>query len=139
MRHDSWWQRMLVPLLAISAALTILAVPCGAVYAVVYFATGGVKSNNQVQIDQLINSVNAMQRSYDAMTARFDALTAQVGSLPKTTDLTALETHMAHVDSDIAALVDRLTNDEIKSAATNEAIRQLQTGTRTPVREPRNP
>lgn len=111
-------------------ALAAVVVLLGAVGGGLAWLAGGFQPQTQVQVQQLSVSVTGLGSKMDALGAKMDAL-------PRLADYTSLVEHLSRHDGQITVLIDRVTRDEIDSAATRQEVRALRDGTNTPVRQPR--
>lgn len=83
----------------------------------------------QVQVSGLSEQVGQLR-------AAITDLTHKVDQMPRATDYTIQDHHLTQLDTQIGALVDRVTRDEIEARGVAQQVQQYLPGTGTPVRNP---
>lgn len=106
------------------------------VIAAIYFGSGlltglvgPLRPQTQIDQDTLRSQLASLQATSDRIIARLDAL-------PRPSDYQAQDQHLGRIDGALAALGDRLTQDEIGVANVKGRVDTLWSGTASQIRNP---
>jgi hypothetical protein len=110
---EAWAEQILKTLQIIASVFVIITGLAGGLI----WLTGGFRPQNQVAADELTSKVNSIQRAVDA-------IQMQLSTMPRPTDFSSQDAHLARIDQEIGVFSDRLTHDEIAAAALAALVSQ---------------
>lgn len=110
-----------------AASMVILV---GGTYAGIQAMTGGFRPALQVDVDTLAQNITRVQQDTTAIKAIID-------KMPRPSDYLVQQQHLERLDTRADQFGDRLTKDEISAADVAARVTRLESGTNTPIRQPR--
>lgn len=114
-RADSW-SDILSKWITIAVGLALL---IGGGWTAIAVLNGGFKLGSQVAIENLTDRVGDL-------TAKIGKLTVKVDEIPRPSDFSAADAHLARIDSELAIMINRFTDDEVKAKGTDTRVDGLQ-------------
>lgn len=123
---ESLWEQIWSNLPRILIVISTLSV----LYAVLTWFTGGLRPQSQIDLENLKLQMSEMRSGVAVCNSRLDAL-------PRASDFAEWQAHLSRLDAVYDSLRDRLTAEEYATKDNTAGLRDLLSGTKTPVRNPR--
>ena len=102
----SWVAKARDTLAGIASVVVIL----GAIWAVVVFATGGLRPQDQVATETLSRRAEEVQASITTLNASLNTITAAIAAMPRPSDYAQTDSHLHALDQRVDKLAGDITD-----------------------------